>query len=211
MKKVKLEILGLSPGQSQSGSSFAVILGEEDGKRRLPIIIGMFEAQSIAIELEKITPSRPMTHDLFKTFAKHCHFTLKEILISDLKEGVFFAKIVAQQQNNIFEIDARPSDAIALALRFDIDMYIYDYILEDVGIPLEDIEEDNTPEKEPDMDLKEKVKTLKVQALQKILKEAIANEAYEDAAFIRDELRQRGFKEQGTNEGGIMQAPPKKD
>ncbi len=93
MKKIKLEILGLSSSQSQTGS-FALVLGETEGNRRLPIIIGMFEAQAIAIEIEKIIPNRPMTHDLFKAFATNFHFTVEEIVISDLKEGVFFAKIV---------------------------------------------------------------------------------------------------------------------
>jgi bifunctional DNase/RNase len=95
--KIKLEILGLSSSQSQSGS-FALVLGEKPGKRRLPIIIGMFEAQAIAIEIEKIIPNRPMTHDLFKSFAGSFNFTIKEIIISDLKEGVFFAKIVCENE-----------------------------------------------------------------------------------------------------------------
>ncbi|HEY4655043.1 MAG TPA: bifunctional nuclease family protein, partial [Cyclobacteriaceae bacterium] len=103
MKKIKLEILGLSSSQSQTGS-FALVLGETEGNRRLPIIIGMFEAQAIAIEIEKIIPNRPMTHDLFKSFANNFHFTVEEIIISDLKEGVFFAKIICSDGLKKMEI-----------------------------------------------------------------------------------------------------------
>ena len=123
MKKIKLEILGLSSSQSQSGS-FALVLGETEGNRRLPIIIGMFEAQAIAIEIEKIIPNRPMTHDLFKSFANSFHFHVEEIVISDLKEGVFFAKIICTDGLKKSEIDARPSDAIALALRADCPIFV---------------------------------------------------------------------------------------
>ena len=119
MDKIKLEILGLSPSQSQSGS-FALVLGEEYGNRRLPIIIGMFEAQAIAIEIEKIVPNRPMTHDLFKQFAEKFKFTVREIMISDLREGIFFAKIVCSDGVRETIIDARPSDAIAIGIRFSV-------------------------------------------------------------------------------------------
>ena len=119
MEKIQLEILGLSSSQSQSGS-FALVLGETEGNRRLPIIIGMFEAQAIAIEIEKIIPNRPMTHDLFKSFGHSFNYTIKEIIISDLKEGVFFAKIVCENDTKTVEIDARPSDAIAIGLRFKL-------------------------------------------------------------------------------------------
>ena len=124
MEKIQLEILGLSSSQSQSGS-FALVLGETDGNRRLPIIIGMFEAQAIAIEIEKIIPNRPMTHDLFKSFGHSFNYTIKEIVISDLKEGVFFAKIVCENDNKTVEIDARPSDAIAIGLRFNAPIFTY--------------------------------------------------------------------------------------
>jgi len=122
-KRIKLEILGLSSSQSQSGS-FALVLGESGGNRRLPIIIGMFEAQAIAIEIEKIVPNRPMTHDLFKSFAHNFNFDVKEIYISDLKEGVFFAKSYCQGDGGMIEVDSRPSDAIAIGLRFDVDIYL---------------------------------------------------------------------------------------
>ena len=135
--RIKLEILGLSSSQSQSGS-FALVLGETGGNRRLPIIIGMFEAQAIAIEIEKITPNRPMTHDLFKSFAFNLGYDIQEIFISDLKEGVFFAKIICTSGGKTFEIDARPSDAIAIGLRFDVDIYTNETIMTEAGIVLTD-------------------------------------------------------------------------
>ena len=133
LKKIKLEILGLSSSQSQTGS-FALVLGEAEGNRRLPIIIGMFEAQAIAIEIEKIVPNRPMTHDLFKSFANSFHFHVEEIVISDLKEGVFFAKIVCTDGLKKTEVDARPSDAIAVGLRFDAPIFTFENILAEAGI-----------------------------------------------------------------------------
>jgi bifunctional DNase/RNase len=196
--KIKLEILGLSSSQSQSGS-FALVLGETDGNRRLPIIIGMFEAQAIAIEIEKITPNRPMTHDLFKSFAHGYDFKVKEIIISDLKEGVFFAKIVCEGSHGPVEIDARPSDAIAIGLRFEAEMYTYETILSEAGIVLSDeIEQDVTEIKsevssktaEPEGGQSEN-KDHSIDKLNEMLKEAIDNEDYEKAAQIRDELGRR--------------------
>lgn len=198
MDKIKLEILGLSSSQSQSGS-FALVLGETDGNRRLPIIIGMFEAQAIAIEIEKITPNRPMTHDLFKSFAHGYDFKVKEIIISDLKEGVFFAKIICEGSNGTVEIDARPSDAIAIGLRFEADMYTYETILSEAGIVLSDeVEEDVTEIKsgtspktiEPES-VKSENKDHSIDKLNEMLKEAIDSEDYEKAAKIRDELSRR--------------------
>ena len=118
MNKIGLEIIGLSYSQTQSGA-YALVLGEKDGKRRIPIIIGGFEAQAIAIELENMTPSRPLTHDLFKTFASTFEIKIKEIIIYNLVEGIFFAKLVCEQNGKIVEIDARTSDSIALAVRFN--------------------------------------------------------------------------------------------
>ncbi|MCU0397175.1 MAG: bifunctional nuclease family protein [Cyclobacteriaceae bacterium] len=199
MKKIKLEILGLSSSQSQTGS-FALVLGETEGNRRLPIIIGMFEAQAIAIEIEKIIPNRPMTHDLFKSFANNFHFTVEEIVISDLKEGVFFAKIVCSDGLKRSEIDARPSDAIAIGLRFDSPIYTYENILAEAGIVLTDEQEE---EAEPKVEPKSKVrketsgrkgedlKNYSVEKLNELLKEAIDKEDYERAAKIRDELSKR--------------------
>lgn len=201
MKKIKLEILGLSSSQSQT-SSFALVLGETEGNRRLPIIIGMFEAQAIAIEIEKIIPNRPMTHDLFKSFANNFHFTVEEIIISDLKEGVFFAKIVCSDGLKKMEVDARPSDAIAIGLRFDSPIFTYENILAEAGIVLTDEAEEETDQKkaEPKSKARKEVtasrksedfKNYSVERLHELLKDAIDKEDYERAAKIRDELSKR--------------------
>src|SRR6187549_3039923 len=195
VKKIKLEILGLSSSQSQTGS-FALVLGETEGNRRLPIIIGMFEAQAIAIEIEKIIPNRPMTHDLFKAFANNFHFTVEEIVISDLKEGVFFAKIVCSDGLKKTEVDARPSDAIAIGLRFDATIYTYENILAEAGIVLTDESEEEKPEpkvekakvKKETSGRKDDFKNYSVDRLHEMLKDAIDKEDYERAAKIRDEL-----------------------
>jgi bifunctional DNase/RNase len=195
--KIQLEILGLSSSQSQSGS-FALVLGEIEGTRRLPIIIGMFEAQAIAIEIESIVPNRPMTHDLFKSFANGFDFQVNEIVISDLKEGVFFAKLLCSQNGNSIEIDARPSDAIAIGLRFKCPIYTYEPILQEAGIVLSEESEEEGAEPETSFVTKEtpepKKKSLKdhsLEKLKKMLEEAIQNEDYEKAAQIRDEMSRR--------------------
>jgi len=198
--KIKLEILGLSSSQSQSGS-FALVLGEKPGKRRLPIIIGMFEAQAIAIEIEKIIPNRPMTHDLFKSFAGNFNFTIKEIIISDLKEGVFFAKIICENEFNSIEIDSRPSDAIAIGLRFNAPIYTYENILAEAGIELTDeLEEEPDlekeleqikPTKEKPSSKAEKLKDASMDKLKEMLDKALEEEDYEKAAKIRDEINRR--------------------
>lgn len=196
MEKIKLDILGLSSSQSQSGS-FALVLGETNGKRRLPIIIGMFEAQAIAIEIEKIIPNRPMTHDLFKSFAQSFNFEVEEILISDLKEGVFFAKIVCSNGIKQIDVDARPSDAIAIGLRFNVPIFTYETVLSEAGIVLTDEaeEEEPVPKKETVQKSRqpesEKLKDLTSDKLNKLLEEALANEDYEKAAKIRDEMNRR--------------------
>ncbi len=204
MEKIKLEILGLSSSQSQTGS-FALVLGEEGGNRRLPIIIGMFEAQAIAIEIEKIVPNRPMTHDLFKSFASNFHFFVEEIIISDLKEGVFYAKIVCSDGRNKVDIDARPSDAIAIALRFNVSIYTVESIMSEAGILLSDIVTDEVApegtevEKRPrkpkqpkqPIDKGDYIKNLSNDQLKTMLEDALKNEDYENAAKIRDELNKR--------------------
>lgn len=198
MKKIKLEILGLSSSQSQTGS-FALVLGETEGNRRLPIIIGMFEAQAIAIEIEKIIPNRPMTHDLFKSFANNFHFTVEEIIISDLKEGVFFAKILCSDGLKKTEIDARPSDAIAIGLRFDSPIFTYESILAEAGIVLTDEVEEEKAEAKTETKTKVKKETARkddfknysIEKLHELLKDAIDKEDYERAAKIRDEIGKR--------------------
>ncbi len=195
MDKIELEILGLSSSQSQSGS-FALVLGETEGNRRLPIIIGMFEAQAIAIEIEKIVPNRPMTHDLFKSFAHNFNFTLEEIIISDLKEGVFFAKIVCNDGVKTTEIDARPSDAIAIGLRFGVPIYTQESVLSEAGIVLTEEESEGEAEAKPSdskkgKPLSEQLKDLPLDKLKTRLDDALKGEDYEKAAMIRDEMNRR--------------------
>ncbi len=199
LEKIKLEILGLSSSQSQSGS-FALVLGESSGNRRLPIIIGMFEAQAIAIEIEKIVPNRPMTHDLFKSFAYSLGFEIHEIIISDLKEGVFFAKIVCEKDGETFEVDSRPSDAIAIGLRFNVPIFTYESILTEAGIVLsDDTEEEMTKLQKTEETKKSKKKaasldqldSLTSDKLNEMLNEALEKEDYERAAKIRDEINKR--------------------
>ncbi|MBX0290203.1 bifunctional nuclease family protein [Hymenobacter sp. HSC-4F20] len=205
MKKIPLEILGLSSSQSQSGS-FALILGEKTGNRRLPIIIGMFEAQSIAIQIEKINPNRPLTHDLFKSFAEQVHVAVLEVLISDLKEGVFYSKIVCSDGASTFELDARPSDAIAIGLRFGVPIFTVESVLSEAGIILSDLDE-NADEDEDDTDddededndqpapkpvePREPSGQVSLDELTKMLAQALEREDYEKAAKIRDELNKR--------------------
>src|SRR3954467_4958476 len=137
MKKVRLEIVGLSYSQTQSGA-YALVLGESAGTRRLPIIIGGFEAQAIAIELEKMTPSRPLTHDLFKAFSETFEINVSEVLIYNLVEGIFYAKLICNDNTRDVEIDARTSDAIALAVRFNCPIFTHEFILKSAGIVLDD-------------------------------------------------------------------------
>jgi bifunctional DNase/RNase len=205
VNKIKLEILGLSASHSQSGS-FALVLGEEMGNRRLPIIIGMFEAQAIAIEMEKIISNRPMTHDLFKSLAVNFDIDVHEIIISDLREGVFYAKIISsfKDGSNYTELDARPSDAVAIALRFDVPIYAYEPVLAEAGIVVSDEEDQpkkaSSREKEPAFKKKSESKSgLDPETLEKIstdqlksmMEAAINKEDYEKAAKIRDELNRR--------------------
>ncbi len=201
MKKVKLDIVGLSYSQTQSGA-YALVLGEVNGRRRLPIIIGAFEAQAIAIEIEKMTPSRPLTHDLFKTFAQTYNIQIQEVLIYNLVEGVFFAKLICTDGENIQEIDARTSDAIALAVRFNATIYTYEFILSSAGIVIEGNDflflenMDTIPKEQGTEDISTSIpgssyKSLSLEELQQKLQEAIAEEAYEKAANIRDEISKR--------------------
>jgi bifunctional DNase/RNase len=201
VSKIKLDILGLSSSQSQTGS-FALVLGEENGNRRLPIIIGMFEAQAIAIEIEKIAPNRPMTHDLFKFFAEKFNFNVEEILISDLREGVFFAKIISTDGTRTVEIDSRPSDAIAIGLRFGVPIYTTESILSEAGIVLSDTDDEQEEAESSEIEAEvvenkvkkskeELIKEISLEQLNIMLEDAINNEDYEKAASIRDEIQNR--------------------
>jgi bifunctional DNase/RNase len=193
MDKIRLDIIGMSYSQSQSGA-YALILGERDGNRRLPIIIGGFEAQSIAIELEKIRTPRPLTHDLFKAFADAYHIELTEVVISKFSEGVFYAKLVCTDGHDVREVDSRTSDAIALALRFSCPVFTYESIMAAAGILMEEEAELLKPE-DPGFDEKAADQVSYADAtlteLKEILQSAIENEEYEKASKIRDELNKR--------------------
>lgn len=199
MKKIKLDIVGLSYSQTQSGA-YALVLGEISGRRRLPIIIGSFEAQAIAIEIEKMTPSRPLTHDLFKSFADAYHITVQEIIIYNLVDGIFYAKLVCSDGKRSVEIDARTSDAIAIAVRFDCPIYTYEFILSSAGIVIEGndfvyLENINDPAEEKTVVAAAATgggfSSLSTEELKTKLQEALSEEAYEKAAKIRDELNRR--------------------
>ena len=201
MKKVKLDIVGLTYSQTQSGA-YALVLGEVNGRRRLPIIIGAFEAQAIAIEIEKMTPTRPLTHDLFKSFANIYNIEISEIIIYNLVDGVFFAKLICTDGQNTQEIDARTSDAIALAVRFNATIYTYEFILSSAGIViegndflfLENMDAITKEHSSEDMQTSIPVsgyQSLSTEELQQKLEEALAEEAYEKAARIRDEIARR--------------------
>ena len=193
MEKVKLEIVGLSYSQTQSGA-YALVLAETGGKRSLPIIIGGFEAQAIAIELEKMTPTRPLTHDLFKSFAQSFQIEVVEVIIYNLVEGVFYAKLICSKDEKISEIDARTSDAIALGVRFKCPIYTYENILASAGILLDENAElqQETPSSEVSTTTSEKpVTTYNVEELEQQLLDAIENEDYELASRLRDEINKR--------------------
>ena len=203
MKKVKLDIVGLSYSQTQSGA-YALVLGEVNGRRRLPIIIGAFEAQAIAIEIEKMTPTRPLTHDLFKSFAQLYHIQILEVVIYNLVDGVFFAKLICSDGENTQEIDARTSDAIALAVRFNATIYTYEFILSSAGIViegndflfLENIDSIAKEHSSEDMQTSIPVsgyQSLSDDELLQKLEESLADEAYERAARIRDEIAKRNI------------------
>lgn len=199
MDKVKLEIVGLSYSQTQSGA-YALVLSEVEGGRRLPIIIGGFEAQAIAIELENMTPSRPLTHDLFKNFAGAFNIDVLEVLIYNLVEGIFYAKLICEQNGETKEIDARTSDAIALAVRFKCPVYTYQSIMDSAGIKLDEGEDLESPievnpsetaEDKPEKEDKQDISSLTVSELEKQLDQAVENENYELASKIRDEINRR--------------------
>jgi len=195
MKKLKLDIVGLSYSQTQSGA-YALVLGEVNGRRRLPIIIGAFEAQAIAIEIEKMTPSRPLTHDLFKSLAGSYSINIQEVIIYNLVDGIFFAKLICSDGKKSSEIDARTSDAIALAVRFDCPIYTYEFILATAGIVIEGnefvfLDNIEDPSEEKDVGTSINFSSLSEDELKTKLIDALADEAYEKAAKIRDELSRR--------------------
>jgi len=197
MKKVKLEVFQIQYSQSQSGA-YALVLEDPKGKRRIPIIIGGLEAQAIAVELEKIKPSRPLTHDLFKPLADEFGIQIREVVIYNLVEGIFFAKIVFAGSDREIEIDSRTSDAIALALRFDAPIYTFDFILSSAGIALEDDEDEgNSGDLDSEDDETDGLSSVNefsrytAAQLQEMLEQALEEEDYEKASRLRDELGSR--------------------
>ena len=202
MKKIELEIVALSHSITQT-HSYAVVLGEVNGLRRLPIVIGGFEAQAIAVALEKMNPSRPLTHDLMKNFLTAFAIDLHEIIICDLQEGIFYSKLVCSSDNDTIEIDSRTSDALALAVRFGCPIYTYENILESAGILMEDtpgtgkkkkakaevmVEETGTVTSNEDL------KTLSLEELNVLLNDVLESEDYIRAIAIRDEINSRRKK-----------------
>lgn len=210
--KIRLDIIGLSSSHSQIGH-YALVLGESEGNRRLPIIIGGAEAQAIALELENIKTNRPMTHDLIYNLATHFDLSLVEVVINDLHEGIFYAKLIMEADGEIHEIDSRPSDAVALGVRFKVPIYSNESVLSEAGIVIDDEEEDENQKKissessefslaeieqsDPIEEEEESPKPPKkgntsnkgkINQLQKKLSDALAKEDYEAAARIRDEI-----------------------
>lgn len=194
MKKIELEIVALSHSITQT-HSYAVVLGEVNGLRRLPIVIGGFEAQAIAVALEKMHPSRPLTHDLMKNFMNAFNIDLQEIVICDLQEGIFYSKLVCVSEHDTVEIDSRTSDALALAVRFGCPIYTYDNILESAGILMED---PSGKKKQPREAVAaesaagtDDLKALTLDELNTLLNEVLESEDYIRAIAIRDEINSR--------------------
>ena len=198
MRKIELEIVALSHSITQT-HSYAVVLGEVNGLRRLPIVIGGFEAQAIAVALEKMQPSRPLTHDLMKNFMNAFAIDLHEIIICDLQEGIFYSKLVCSTENDTVEIDSRTSDAIALAVRFGCPIYTYENILESAGILMEDTGTSGKKKKskqevmveESESTGNEDLKTMTLEELNTLLTEVLESEDYLRAIAIRDEINSR--------------------
>ncbi|HMU58272.1 MAG TPA: DUF151 domain-containing protein, partial [Chitinophagaceae bacterium] len=196
MKKIELEIVALSHSITQT-HSYAVVLGEVNGVRRLPIVIGGFEAQAIAVALEKMQPSRPLTHDLMRNFMNSFRIELHEIIICDLQEGIFFSKLVCSSDNDTIEIDSRTSDALALAVRFGCPIYTYENILSNAGIMMEETEGEKKKKEKKEALVEEAVsenadlKTMTLDELNSLLNEVLEQEDYVRAIAIRDEINSR--------------------
>lgn len=191
MYKIEMSIVALANSESQP-NSFVVVLKEENGNRRLPVVIGGFEAQAIAIAIENIHPNRPLTHDLFKNAFSALGVELQEVIISELREGIFYATLYCRQPDGkIIELDSRTSDAIALAVRFNCPIFANAEILEEAGIALEEGGMGKASSAPPTADLREQPR----ERLDQLLDEALASEAYERAAEIRDEIRRRELEQ----------------
>lgn len=194
MKKIELEIVALSHSITQT-HSYAVVLGELNGLRRLPIVIGGFEAQAIAVALEKMQPSRPLTHDLMKNFMNAFNIELHEVIISALNDGIFYAKLICTDKNETLEIDSRTSDALALAVRFGCPIYTYESILEQAGISMEEPEGKRERKVTKDSGSGEDdLSSMTLDELNHLLKEVLEREDYIKAISIRDEINSRKKK-----------------
>jgi len=193
MKRVKLKVMGISYSQTQSGA-YALILIEENGERRIPIIIGGFEAQAIVIKLENLDPPRPLTHDLFKKFADEFNISVSEVMIYKLEEGVFFSKLVCNNGEKEYSIDSRTSDAVAIALRFGCPIFITEDILEKAGITINPTGAEISTVNEVDSLFEPestKYDSYSDEELYKMIDEAVKTEDYERAAAVRDEIEKR--------------------
>lgn len=193
MKKVKLNIIGLSYSQTRSGA-YALIMGEENGQRRLPVIIGSNEAQAIAIQLEGLNPYRPLTHDLFVSMASGFKIKLVEVNIIRLKEGVFYSEIVCKRNKTRINLDARTSDAVALALRFKCPVYVNEDIMKKAAVYLDEKSGKILRPKEVEEEERE-ISDYSVDELNELMEIAIEEEDYETASIIRDELKIRAKKD----------------
>ncbi len=193
-----MEIVGMSYSQSQSGA-YALILGVVGMDKRLPIIIGGFEAQAIAIELEKMKPTRPLTHDLFKNFSQHFGVNMVEVVINKFEEGIFFSKLVCEKEGEVTEIDSRTSDAIALALRFGCPIYAFESIIDEAGIFMDGENEETGKDTEDEAenyadDEPGAYEDFLLEELEEKLRKAISEENYEEASHLRDEIKKRKKK-----------------
>lgn len=204
MKKIELDIVALSHSVTQS-HNYAVVLGEQSGTRRLPIVIGGFEAQAIAVAMERMAPNRPLTHDLFKNAFETFDISLREVIINNLLDGIFYARLVCERNGEVYEIDSRTSDALAMAVRFNCPIYTYEFILDAAGVVLEEPEgttkkastsrSGSGSSKKPSATKAASLTSYSVEELSKLLEESLGKEDYEQAAKIRDEINRR--KEEG--------------
>ncbi len=195
MKRIELEIVALSHSITQT-HSYAVVLGEVNGLRRIPIVIGGFEAQAIAVALERMNPSRPLTHDLMKNFMLAFNVELHEVVINDLQEGIFYSQLICSGANDTVEIDSRTSDALALAVRFGCPIYTYDTILDQAGVLMEDDgkkkKESNVTSITTEQGGSDDLKAMSLEELNTLLNDVLEQEDYIKAIAIRDEIKSRG-------------------
>ena len=194
MNKVNLEIIGLTYSESSTGA-YVLVLGDKNSQRRLPIVIGSAEAESIAVGIEKHKNGRPHTHDLFLRFAHEFGIEIMEVVINRFRDGVYYAMLVCKQGNDLTMVDARPSDAIAIAVRIGCEIYAYETVMDEAGIIMDDMDKQDAEEPVEEPINKGKAKTsldlLDLDTLEELLQEAIENEDYQKAALIRDEINRR--------------------